>query len=144
MLHRLLLSLTLAAAPLAAAGNWSVGTQPRNGVVVWIEAPAAPRVNGAGQQAGAMAGAQLGAQHGGAGGAIYGGAAGMMAGEIVERELAAERWRNRAWTVHVQLDSGPTQTFAYTAPPPWRRGERVRILGGRLTPMPGAHAGAGR
>ena len=44
MLHRLLLSLTLAAAPLAAAGNWSVGTQPRNGVVVWIEAPAAPRV----------------------------------------------------------------------------------------------------
>jgi hypothetical protein len=76
--------------------------------------------------------------------AIYGGAAGMMAGEIVERELAAERWRNRAWTVHVQLDSGPTQTFAYTAPPPWRRGERVRIIGGRLAPMPGARAGAGR
>ena len=39
----------------------------------------------------------------------------MMAGEIVERNWPPSAGAIRAWTVHVQLDSGPTQTFAYRA-----------------------------
>lgn len=139
----LLLSLTLLMLP-AWAGNWNVGTRPRNGVVVWVQAPAADYPTGAGKQAGANAGAQLGARQAGAPGALHGGAAGMLAGEIVEQELAAERWRNRSWTVHVQLDGGSMQSFAFASAPPWRRGARVQIVGGRLAPMPGAQAGAMR
>ncbi len=138
-----LLGLILLALP-AWAGNWNVHTQPRQGVVVWIQAPAAERPGGAGKQAGAQAGAHWGAQQSGVPGAIYGGAAGMLAGEIVEQELAAERWRNRSWTVHVQLDGGSVEQFAFASPPPWRRGVRVQIVGGRLAPMPGARTDAGR
>ena len=60
MLRWRLLGLILLALP-AWAGNWNVRTQPRQGVVVWVQAPAVERPSGAGKHAGAQAGAHWGA-----------------------------------------------------------------------------------
>ncbi|MGI4815424.1 MAG: glycine zipper 2TM domain-containing protein [Janthinobacterium lividum] len=87
---------------------------------------------GIGAVGGAVAGGLVGNQFGGGGGrtamTLLGAVGGGLAGNSVERHLRSET----TYSVRVRLETGHYRTFSFRNPPPFARGQRVRIEHGGL------------
>lgn len=84
--------------------------------------------------AGGVAGAVIGNQFGHGTGrqimTVLGAAGGAYAGREIEKQARGVK----RWKIAVRLDSGAQQTVSSDVAPPWRAGDRVRLIDGRLRP----------
>ena len=84
--------------------------------------------------AGGVAGAVIGSQIGGGNGkkvmTVLGALGGAMAGKHIEKQARS----TTRWEIDVRHDSGTYQTVLSDVAPPYRPGDRVRVVDGRLQP----------
>ena len=87
-----------------------------------------------GPAAGGVAGAVIGNQFGHGNGrkimTVLGAAGGALAGRELEKQARA----TKTWEIDVRLDSGAYQAVKSEVEPPFRPGDRVRFIDGRLQP----------
>lgn len=84
--------------------------------------------------AGGVAGAVIGSQIGGGNGkkvmTVLGALGGAMAGKHIEKQARS----TTRWEIDVRHDSGAYETVLSDVAPPYRPGDRVRVVDGRLQP----------
>ena len=119
----------VAAAPIAPPKPVCVDC----GVVTGVsEVEVKGQASGLGAVAGGVAGAVIGNQVGSGStrtiARIAGAAGGAYAGHQIEKNARTAK----KYDVGVKLDDGTVRTISYDAPPTWRAGDRVRIVGGKL------------
>ena len=81
---------------------------------------------------GGLLGNQIGSGRGNTAATIAGAAGGALAGREVERRT---RSANDVYKVYVRMDDGTYQAIAQDDSPVFRRGDRVRIQNGVITPI---------
>jgi outer membrane lipoprotein SlyB len=88
---------------------------------------------GLGAVGGAVLGGVLGNQVGGGTGkkiaTVVGAVGGGYAGHQVEKHARA----SSQWEIAVRFEDGSSQVFTENAAPPWRSGDRVKVVSGRIT-----------
>ena len=80
--------------------------------------------------AGGVVGHQFGHGHGNTAMTVLGAAGGAYAGNEIERRHAQKN--SSRWQVRVRMDTGEVRKLSYRSEPPFREGERVRLMHGRL------------
>jgi outer membrane lipoprotein SlyB len=123
-------SLFAASGALAACKN--CGTVQS---VVHHQAPGTTSGGGAilGGIAGGVIGHQIGSGRGNTAATVLGAAGGAYAGNEIERRHEAAK--STGWQVRVRMDNGTLRYMTYRDPPPFRKGERVEFVEGRLVAM---------
>lgn len=84
-----------------------------------------------GAVAGGLLGNQIGAGRGKTVGAVVGAVGGAYAGNEVEKSARS----SRTYEIRLRFDDGNTQVINDTQPPPFQRGDRVRVMNGQLYRM---------
>jgi outer membrane lipoprotein SlyB len=90
------------------------------------------RGSGVGAGAGAVVGGLLGNQIGSGNGRTLATAAGAVGGAVVGNQVEGNMKASTSYEIRVRLDDGKLRTFHQHSVPPWRQGERVRIVKGSI------------
>jgi outer membrane lipoprotein SlyB len=90
------------------------------------------RGSGVGAGAGALLGGLLGNQVGSGNGRTLATAAGAVGGAVVGNQVEGNMNASTSYEIRVRLDDGTLRTFHQHSAPPWRQGERVRIVKGSI------------
>ncbi|WP_229482856.1 glycine zipper 2TM domain-containing protein [Massilia horti] len=90
------------------------------------------RGSGVGAGAGAVIGGLLGNQIGGGAGRTLATAAGAVGGAVAGNQVEGNMKASTHYEIRVHLDNGTRRTFHWRNAPPWRNGDRVRIVNGSL------------
>ena len=117
-----------AAAP--PANKWC--SQLRQYRIGRAKSPRAPRGTGVGAAGGAVLGGLLGNQIGGGRGRDIATVAGAVGGAVIGNQVEGNMKATTCYEIRVRLDDGTVRTFHRETAPPWRNGERVRIVNGGL------------
>ncbi len=138
----MLLALAMAACTTTGTGLGSSGTLDNSsvrsgyGTVESVETVDRDNVGILGTISGAVIGGLLGHQVGSGRGqtaaTIAGAAGGAYAGREIERRT---RTSGDVYKIYVRMDDGSYQAVAQDSPTPVRRGDRVRIQNGVVTPI---------
>jgi outer membrane lipoprotein SlyB len=88
--------------------------------------------SGVGAGAGALLGGLLGNQVGSGNGRTLATAAGAVGGAVVGNQVEGNMKASTSYEIRVRLDDGTLRTFHQHSVPPWRHGERVRIVKGSI------------
>jgi outer membrane lipoprotein SlyB len=92
------------------------------------------KASGAGAVAGAVAGGLLGRELGGnhrTVGTVVGAAGGAVAGHMIEKKAR----EGKTWEIGVKFDDGKERKIHQDAHPSWKKGDRVKRVDGKLTPL---------
>jgi outer membrane lipoprotein SlyB len=89
--------------------------------------------SGIGIAAGAVLGGVLGNQVGGGNGKKLATVAGAVGGGFAGNEVEKHARSTTTYSVRVRMDDGRIRTFPYSAEPNWSVGDRVKVVGGKLT-----------
>jgi outer membrane lipoprotein SlyB len=95
-----------------------------------VQTAAAP--SGVGVVGGAVVGGLLGNQIGGGSGRTLATVAGAVGGGYAGNEIEKNTRKRTSYQVRVRMEDGKIRNFPYNNPPPWREGDRVRIVDGYL------------
>jgi outer membrane lipoprotein SlyB len=132
-----------AAAPAALPAPVGGGAPPAMavtcrdcGVVEFVrEVEKAGQAGGTGAVAGGVAGAVVGRgisnDRNRTFGTIAGGVAGAVAGHQIEKAVKTSKY----WEVIVRFEDGTARTYQQEQQPPWRQGDRVRVVNGVIGPI---------
>lgn len=90
------------------------------------------RGSGVGAAGGAVLGGLLGNQIGGGRGRDLATVAGAVGGAVIGNQVEGNMKATTSYEVRVRLDDGSARTFIRETAPPWRTGERVRIVNGGI------------
>jgi outer membrane lipoprotein SlyB len=90
------------------------------------------RGSGIGAGAGALLGGLLGNQVGSGNGRTLATAAGAVGGAVMGNQVEGNMKATTSYEIRVRLDDGKLRTFHQHSVPPWRNGERVRIVKGSI------------
>lgn len=93
---------------------------------------------GVGAVAGGVIGGVAGHQVGGGKGKTLMTVIGAVGGAIAGNELEKRQKSTKQWQVTVRLESGGEQVVTLAQQPPWRAGDRVRLVNGSIEPAPGS------
>jgi outer membrane lipoprotein SlyB len=88
--------------------------------------------SGVGAAGGAILGGLLGNQLGGGHGRQLATVAGAVGGAVVGNQVEGNMKADVSYEIRVRLDDGTLRTFHQHSTPPWRTGDRVRIVKGSL------------
>jgi len=88
--------------------------------------------SGVGAAGGAILGGLLGNQLGGGHGRQLATVAGAVGGAVVGNQVEGNMKADVSYEIRVRLDDGTLRTFHQHSAPPWRTGDRVRIVKGSL------------
>jgi outer membrane lipoprotein SlyB len=88
--------------------------------------------SGVGAAGGAILGGLLGNQLGGGHGRQLATVAGAVGGAVVGNQVEGNMKADVSYEIRVRLDDGSLRTFLQHSVPPWRTGDRVRIVKGSL------------
>ena len=88
--------------------------------------------SGVGAAGGAILGGLLGNQLGGGHGRQLATVAGAVGGAVVGNQVEGNMKADTSYEIRVRLDDGTLRTFHQRSVPPWRTGDRVRIVKGAL------------
>lgn len=88
--------------------------------------------SGVGAAGGAILGGLLGNQLGGGHGRQLATVAGAVGGAVVGNQVEGNMKADVSYEIRVRLDDGSLRTFHQHSAPPWRTGDRVRIVKGTL------------
>ena len=88
--------------------------------------------SGVGAAGGAILGGLLGNQLGGGHGRQLATVAGAVGGAVVGNQVEGNMKADVSYEIRVRLDDGTLRTFHQHSAPPWRTGDRVRIVKGAL------------
>lgn len=88
--------------------------------------------SGVGAAGGAILGGLLGNQLGGGHGRQLATVAGAVGGAVVGNQVEGNMKASVSYEIRVRLDDGTLRTFHQHSAPPWRTGDRVRIVKGSL------------
>ena len=88
--------------------------------------------SGVGAAGGAILGGLLGNQLGGGHGRQLATVAGAVGGAVVGNQVEGNMKADSSYEIRVRLDDGTLRTFHQHSVPPWRTGDRVRIVKGAL------------
>jgi outer membrane lipoprotein SlyB len=88
--------------------------------------------SGVGAAGGAILGGLLGHQLGGGHGQQLATVAGAVGGAVVGNQVEGNMKADTSYEIRVRLDDGTLRTFHQHSVPPWRTGDRVRIVKGTL------------
>jgi outer membrane lipoprotein SlyB len=88
--------------------------------------------SGVGAAGGAILGGLLGHQLGGGHGQQLATVAGAVGGAVVGNQVEGNMKADSSYEIRVRLDDGTLRTFHQHSVPPWRTGDRVRIVKGTL------------
>jgi outer membrane lipoprotein SlyB len=88
--------------------------------------------SGVGAAGGAILGGLLGNQLGGGHGRQLATVAGAVGGAVVGNQVEGNMKADVSYEIRVRLDDGTLRTFHQQSAPPWRTGDRVRIVKGAL------------
>jgi outer membrane lipoprotein SlyB len=88
--------------------------------------------SGVGAAGGAILGGLLGHQLGGGHGRQLATVAGAVGGAVVGNQVEGNMKADISYEIRVRLDDGTLRTFHQHSVPPWRTGDRVRIVKGAL------------
>ncbi|WP_322403256.1 glycine zipper 2TM domain-containing protein [Massilia luteola] len=88
--------------------------------------------SGVGAAGGAILGGLLGHQLGGGHGQQLATVAGAVGGAVVGNQVEGNMKADTSYEIRVRLDDGSLRTFHQHSVPPWRTGDRVRIVKGTL------------
>jgi len=88
--------------------------------------------SGVGAAGGAILGGLLGNQLGGGHGRQLATVAGAVGGAVVGNQVEGNMKADISYEIRVRLDDGTLRTFHQHSAPPWRTGDRVRIVKGAL------------
>lgn len=95
-----------------------------------VQTAASP--SGVGVVGGAVVGGLLGNQIGGGSGRTLATVAGAVGGGYAGNEIEKNTRKRTTYQVRVRMEDGKIRNFPYNNPPPWREGDRVRIVDGYL------------
>lgn len=95
-----------------------------------VQTAAAP--SGVGVVGGAVVGGLLGNQIGGGSGRTLATVAGAVGGGYAGNEIEKNTRKRTSYQVRVRMEDGKMRNFPYNNPPPWREGDRVRVVDGYL------------
>ncbi|MFD2365911.1 glycine zipper 2TM domain-containing protein [Pseudoduganella sp. GCM10020061] len=90
------------------------------------------RGTGVGAAGGAVLGGLLGNQVGGGTGRDIATVAGAVGGAVIGNQVEGNMKATTRYEVRVRLDDGSERTFTRDTAPPWRNGQRVRIVNGGI------------
>lgn len=88
--------------------------------------------SGVGVVGGAVVGGLLGNQIGGGSGRTLATVAGAVGGGYAGNEIEKNTRKRTTYQVRVRMEDGKVRNFPYNNPPPWREGDRVRVVDGYL------------
>ena len=88
--------------------------------------------SGIGVVGGAVVGGLLGNQIGGGSGRTLATVAGAVGGGYAGNEIEKRTRTRTTYEVRVRMEDGKIRNFPYNNPPPWREGDRVRVVDGYL------------
>lgn len=88
--------------------------------------------SGVGVVGGAVVGGLLGNQIGGGSGRTLATVAGAVGGGYAGNEIEKRTRTRTTYEVRVRMEDGKIRNFPYNNPPPWREGDRVRVVDGYL------------
>jgi len=88
--------------------------------------------SGVGAVAGGVVGGALGNQIGRGRGRNAATVVGVLGGAVAGHEIEKSQRSYTTYEISVRFDDGGYRTFAQDAPPPWRQGDRVRMINGTL------------
>ena len=89
-------------------------------------------ISGVGAAGGAILGGLLGNQVGSGHGRQLATVAGAVGGAVVGNQVEGNIKADISYEIRVRLDDGTLRTFHQHSAPPWRTGDRVRIVKGSL------------
>jgi outer membrane lipoprotein SlyB len=95
-----------------------------------VQSAASP--SGVGVVGGAVVGGLLGNQIGGGSGRTLATVAGAVGGGYAGNEIEKNTRKRTTYQVQVRMEDGKIRNFPYNNQPPWREGDRVRIVDGYL------------
>lgn len=105
-----------------------------------VEAVREVDVKGKGTGVGAVAGGVIGGvaghQVGGGRGKTLMTVIGAVGGAIAGNELEKKQKTTKQWQVTVRLENGREQVVTLAQQPPWRAGDHVRLVDGKIEPAP--------
>jgi len=92
--------------------------------------------SGVGAAAGGLIGAVAGHEVGGGRGKTLATIVGAVGGAIAGNEIEKRQKTITQWQVTVHLENGQEQVVTLAQQPPWREGDHVRLVNGKLEPAP--------
>lgn len=92
----------------------------------------AAKPSGVGVVGGAIVGGLLGNQIGGGSGRTLATVAGAVGGGYAGNEIEKNTRTRTTYQVRVRMEDGKIRNFPYNNAPPWREGDRVRVVDGYL------------
>lgn len=95
-----------------------------------VQSAASP--SGVGVVGGAVVGGLLGNQIGGGSGRTLATIAGAVGGGYAGNEIEKRSRTRTTYEVRVRMEDGKIRNFPYNNPPPWREGDRIRVVDGYL------------